>query len=733
MKNIKHIIIWVFLWGMVFDGNVLANIRFGSHNSSLTAGNKGVLNIDAAMLNIKAGTINKMERGIVKGSNIYFEDAYLTSGLSESYLNGMLNPSFKGDNIVKDVTQFGRIELAQRGADFDSSDFFMTNPGGMLAQILVKPGFSSMRGQPLFFGKNDITLEDYTSVLGIGIQNTLNSNIILNGGALYLQNDLSLGDDATFVGDGQIVFNNRRISLGGTASVWAGSILWNSALDLQLNSRVELSGIWSFYGDGQVNGNGNVLDLASGGSILIYPNSRLRLSGVRLKGLGTGKIIMAPGAELFLSDVEIEMNDTYDIYSGGIYVDGATTITTKNNLLTFRSSTPDDYVLSTDADENLIFVKGLDTHGSLTIDRVALTYDPLESIDQYNIRPLRINDPNHKFINIINGASIRKFRMESISFLDYSSDTALQRYAVVFPVRPIKIFPEVINGLLNYEVRVKGNSNYYRFTEAHQPLMFISDGVHALYENLLFSQFSAEYLSLGSDSSLIFGNGSTVELFRNEDLNYTWTFQGNAVIRGGGSILTLGPKGAIVLQGQNSTLTVQGMTIKGISGNKIRCLDDSAKFVFKDVTWIQNGDFEWSKGAFNVLGAFSVVGPHTFGYTTDQVSTILSDATMSLFRGAIFNYQPKSGVRNLLQMSDEAATLFMEDSTLSAPAPGLQLTNGRLELSKFNYLTNDGGRDAGTGIVFGDGNIDHNLIIDQPSSDALTSLSGVLIVQNVAE
>lgn len=743
----------------LFFGHWLeAGIRFGSEKSSITAGENGILNIKSDKLYVDRGTVNKNAYGSIKGSPIYLESSYLTTGLSEAYLRGKFDPSYESEPVEGGIAQVGRVEF---GSYAEKSDYILANPGGALFKVLAKPGFSLLRGQPLFFGKNDLEIADDNTLFALGIQNTLNSNIVLNGGVLYLQNDLSLGDDSTIVGDGQIVFNNRRISLGGTASKWTGNLIWNNALDLQMNSRVELSGKWAFFADCQVNGNSNVLDIANGGIILVYPNSRLRLTGVRLKGLGTGKIILAPNSELLLSDVEIEMNDNYDIYAGGIYIDGATTIVAKDKLLTFRSSTPDDYVLSMDDQYNLSFIKGLDSHGSLTIDRVALTYDPLEFVDQYNIRPLRINDPNHKFINIINHGSIRKFRMESISFLDYSSDTALQRYAVVFPVRPIKIYPEVINGQLNYEVKVQGNSNYYRFTEAHQPLMYISDNVHAVYENLLFSQFSAEYLSLGKESSLIFGNNTTVELFRNEDLNYTWTFQGNTIIRGGGSILNLGPKGAIVVQGAGSKLTIQGMTIKGIEAKKIRCTNDRAKIIFKDVKWIQSGNFEWARGAFDVLGDFSIIGPHTFSYTAWARSAILSDATMSLLRDAVFYYAPSYkldvdlgsiivvpvpevvrdakkpilvsplSARNLLTMQDASSTLFMENATLSAPVPGLQLTNGRLELSKFNYLRNDGGIDSGTGIVFGDGNKDHNLIVDQPSSDALRTLSGMLVNQNV--
>ena len=715
-----------------------ANVRFGGKNSSIIAGEKGYLKVDSPTLCVKNGNLNKVERGYLQGNTITFEDAYFTAGLSESFVNGVFHPGENVEVVAGGSPQIGTMHLSQRGEAYDTSDFFMTNPGGVLYKIAVDYGDSFMRGQPLFFGHNDITLKDYTSRFSIGIQNTLNSNIILNGGTLYLQNDLSLGDDATFIGDGQIVFNNRRISLGGTASRWTGNLLWNNALDLQMNSRIELEGVWSFYRDAQINGNSNVLDLAQGGQILVYPDTELRLSGVKIKGLGTGKIIMAPTARICLSDVEIEMNDHVDIYAGSWYIDGATSVITKDKLLTFRSSTPDDSNLVLDDYGYVEWTKGLDTHGSLSIDRVALTYDPLEFVDQYNIRPLRINDPNHKYINIINGGSIRKFRMESISFLDYSSDTALQRYAVVFPVRPVKIFPEVINGVLNYDVNVKGNSNYYRFTEAHQPLMFITDDVHAVYQDMLFSQFSAEYLELGNNASLIFGNNTTVELFRSEDLTYTWTFQGTAHIRGGGAILNLAEHGNIVVAGEGSSLTIQNMTIKGLSRDKIRCLEASSRIIFKDVTLILENDFDWHTGACDVLGDVTISGGYAFAYTSPAQSMIYADSTLLLKHETTFLYNPYGNIplgalvqdyRELIHLADRSATFAFDSATLSAPAPGMQLINGRLVFTRYNSLFNEGGTNAQTGIVFGNGISENNVLIDMANPYSLSVASGVKIEQ----
>lgn len=724
MKIYNKFFLLFVLGGVIFfDAHTV--IRFGSKTSSLVAGDDGVLNIATSGLTVDAGTVTKKKTGQVKGRSIRFENAYFNSWLSEGFITGTFVPD-DADGV---------IEL--QNPETDSGDFLLTNPGGLFSKVKVKDeGTGVLRGNPLFFGTDDIIVEapseSSTSVgwLALGVQNTVNTNINLNGGVLELQGDLSLGDDASIVGGGQVVFNNRRLSLGGTASYWTDSLLWNNALDLQLNSKVTLQGAWLFYSDCQVNGNGNVLDIADG-ILLLYPGAKLRLSGVRLKGLGSGEIIMAEDSELILSDVEIEMNDDYDIYAGGVYVDGSTNIITKDHTLTFRSSTDDDWGIAFDAEFNLEYIKGLDTHGSLTIDRVALTYDPLEFIDKFNIRPLRIQDPNHKFVNIIHNGSIRKFRMESISFLDYSSDTAMQRYAVVMPARPVKIFPESTGGKLNYDFTVRGRSNYYRFTCAHEPLIFISDDVHVVYEDLLFSEFSAEYLSLGSNASLIFGDKTTVQLFRSEELNYTWTFRGNAILRGGGSILTLGSHGNIVLDGEGSTLLIDGLTLKGVTDNNVRCLKGSSKIIFKDVKWVQSGDFTFDTGAFDLLGDLTMASPYTFSYTTTQKSTILSDSTLTLMRGMTFNYQPAvttgASAKSLLYLQDFSSTLVLNEVTLSAPAPGIQLTNGRLILSKRNILKNDGAQSKSDGFVWGDGDADHNLTIEQSTSDFYEMSSGGIV------
>jgi hypothetical protein len=713
-----------------------ANIKFGNTDSKITIGADASLTVASNYMYINGGQLDRTELAEVRGTPIYFTRGKLSSYLSTSSFSGRYEGTTANIDALKPYEDpnelvWGACELGYH-TDPAGLDFVLANPGGFRQKIYVDSGEHILRGQPLFpeNGKTDIVLKDKYCLLGIGIQNTFNPRIALNGGVILLQDDLRLGDDAIFSGDGQVVFNNRRLSLGGTTAYWNDRILWNSAFDLQLNSLTVLRGVWEFVGDGQINGNGNVLDIAGGGTIFVRPDSQLRLSGVKLKGLGSGNFFMGKNSVLRLSDVDIEMDADFTFNSGDVIIDGDTYVLTKDHILTFAEHPASG------------------TKGTLTVDRVALTYDPLDFVDKLNIRPLAIQDPEHKFIKIINNGSIRKPRVESISFVSYGTDSAMQRYAVLWPERPMTIFPEGKDGVFNFNITIDGKTQFVSFTTTDKPLLYISDNVKATYENVYFREFSPKHLSLGQNATLTFGNNTTVKLWSDDELNYRWTFKGNTALRGAGAILTLGEAGEIVLEGENSVLYIESVEFKGLSGTKIRCTSNTSKIIFKDVSWIQDGDFDYNYGAIDVLGDWMLIGPgkpitisetghdvvgiHTFNYKSNQKINILDNGTMSLMKGMKFNYEPSNKDKNLIVMKKSSSMLVLDESVLSAPAPGLQLTVGRLVINKQCYAKNDGsGGNEEDSIIFGNGDKDGNLFIDQSGDASIQALTGFIINKNV--
>lgn len=699
----------------VFSRN---RMKFGNQQSSFVLGKGGKFigntygsdtNPDGYII-IEGGGFTGKEGSEFSGCPVKFKDGVLTVGASISNFNGVLDLQ---ENIVKLVDN----DLPQPGGTL------ISNPGGLYTLTTESySGFNILRGQPLFNRPvtgnsspqpNAVQLKDTGAVLSLGIQNTLNTNVILNGGGIVLEDDLRFGDLGIIKGGdagyGSIVFNSRRLSLGGTDSEWDSTLVWNSAHDLQLNSAVTLTGKWAFTGPGQINGNGNVIDIRGGGTIYVLRNPFadppeleapvLRLAGVHIKGLGSGRIVLADtDSTLILTDTVIEMDDDYSFTNGTVLVEGSSTIITRDHILSFTDS------------------EDLSTNGKLIVDRVSLTYDTQATLENKNIRPTLIEDPRNKYVEVLGGGEIRTFKADSATFRNYQTSGSLQKYAIVANYRPFVILPVPTDNpdVLEYNVTVDGNTNFLGFTRDDVAVFFIADGVQARMTRIVLRDLSPKHISLGTGSSLTFADKTTVSLARNEVLNDTWVFEGETILKGGGNILELGPNGVIELRGENSQLLLDGIILKGISGNNIRCTSDTSTIQLKGVKWIQSADATYSVGSLEIMDDISMSGPYNFTYASPQPLTILSNATLTLNREKVFTYQPSSLAGNLFTFADSSGAFMIDSATLAAPNVAMQLDGGRFIVRGRNFA-------RGAGITLGS-----SLTTDQPSGATIIKTQALL-------
>jgi len=208
------------------------------------------------------------------------------------------------------------------------------------------------------------------------------NSIDLNGGSVVLTRDLKFGDDTRFVHTGTVNLNGKTLSFGGLPLTWDTQVLWRHASDIQLNSRTELNTTWYFDGDGHVSANGNIIDLTGGGTLWVRQNTALWLTNMKIKGLGSGHIVFEDQtSQLLLSNVEIELDNDYTFTTGGIYVEGPTTIITKDKIVSFEQK------------------------ASLTVDGLTLWYDTLSYGDNNNIQPLMHDtfaNPSGKYVTGLN-------------------------------------------------------------------------------------------------------------------------------------------------------------------------------------------------------------------------------------------------------------------------------------------------------------------------------------------
>ncbi len=258
----------------------------------------------------------------------------------------------------------------------------------------------------------------------------------------------------------------------------------------------------------------------------------------------------------------------------------------------------------------------------------------------------------------------------------------------------------------------------------------------ALIEGGGLVELGSNDLTLGSQdlswTSTIYFDSSQATLDINSmiKLYSTWTFSGNCVLKGNNNILWLKPTGQIKIE-RGSTLELQGIRLKALGGNNLKCEDDSGLIIFNACKTRLAADYNFEKGSFYVDYKFDVKGSYTFNYKSSQVSQIGMCSFFRFFPGTTFSYCPPTPQRDLIYQTGCDACFCLNDATLHSTTTGMQLTRGKIGIYGDSYITSDATCKA-NGIIFGDGQDENNDInIEVFPGATLDLLSGYLVYKNI--
>lgn len=203
-----------------------------------------------------------------------------------------------------------------------------------------------------------------------------------------------------------------------------------------------------------------------------------------------------------------------------------------------------------------------------------------------------------------------------------------------------------------------------------------------------------------ANNGFIEGNGHSILLSGDLDLDSTLQFDEDTIIDGNNNVLTLGTNG--VLQVTNGKkLTLKNIIIKDLndtSGSKLVMSGATSQLILDNTKIWLNGNYTFNQGFFSAYNDVSISGTgRTFEYTSAQISTINKQSKLSIENGVTFYYNAGSNSR--ISMTDNTAELYLNGCTLSANATGLKLNNGMVKLDGTVTLGAAGGSFA-TGIRF---------------------------------
>lgn len=168
----------------------------------------------------------------------------------------------------------------------------------------------------------DVDLQDNTVTVTYAGTRRFDQSINLNGGTIFLEEDISFNKDKRIQGPGNIFGNGRRISFGSSDFTQNSNLYFDNASGISINGNMTLESVWTFSGSkNRINGKGNLLTLGSGGKIIIERGSTLVLENIVLDGITTDNLYCKNQAgNMYLKDMGWLQDATYTFSTGSLSI-----------------------------------------------------------------------------------------------------------------------------------------------------------------------------------------------------------------------------------------------------------------------------------------------------------------------------------------------------------------------------------------------------------------------------
>lgn len=278
-------------------------------------------------------------------------------------------------------------------------------------------------------------------------------------------------------------------------------------------------------------------------------------------------------------------------------------------------------------------------------------------------------------------------------------------------------------------VVLDGGGYRFSFPASQEAVVVVNDFCAVTIQNILLDNLEVANISLGSGSSLTFGNNTVIQLKQNQVLTTTWKFSGVCSIVGQNNSLDLA-SGVLQVQA-GATLNISNLTLSNVSTPSITCLSSASSINFNNVRILMSGNCNFTTGTFSVTNKLNIGGPYTFSMQTSLASTIYTNSELIIEPGTVFSYAPTVANQNLLILTDKSSKLSLIEATMNVTTTGLRLSKGTLWVDGASFLTS-AATVAAEGVYFGDGASSANdLTIDTQPAASLTLTSGQLIYDNL--
>ena len=657
------------LWADFYCANTNATIRLKTADSKLILG---------APLNF-SGTLSLRDNSMdsVLGNKINFTQGVLQAG--------NLSTNFTGNY---DTTTIDKILLA-------GDNSLDVQVGTITVPIFVSGTNNTISGNPQL--TQEITLQDQNTSLQIAIRSNLTKNINLNQGTLLLGADLKLADGVWLVGPGTIDFAGNQLGMGVMVMTCTTDMIFSNDANISLATDVALNNCsWTFAdvaGFSVINGNSNAIDLGANGRLILAPNHVLWLNNVVIRGLGDaageGNFVLANDDSIVvMRNAKLDFASNFTLTQGQFYLQGADSVFVVRNA-TF----------------NII------NNAILSVDHVALVWDPLSIGNSFNCPILPAASSNQQ---LINGGYIRCINSTSQPLSIFSSSSSLSSNFDITAATPL-IFNNP-DPATTKPITVNGNGNYMQFPRSATDICFtVQPGVALTLSNIVLKDFNPSTIALGAGAELILGDNTIVELGKDTFITIPLVIGGSAEFNGYGCSLTLVHNNSLVIKAPSKTFKLQNLSLHGAGDvtrdsstiSRLRMMYPDDKIILEDTKLHLNNDLLIDCGSVDIQGLVQATGNGScLIYTSSGSLTVLPDSMLFLDQGVTFSYAPDLGItpengtaqtyeesRKCFVLAAPSSVLYLNGATLHSSHTGMVLDTGTLLVGDHSVLKSVAGID----------------------------------------
>lgn len=504
------------------------------------------------------------------------------------------------------------------------------------------------------FIKNGFTFADSLTTCTFDSVFPVSGGVQLNGGTLYLNQDLLFSNITDLEGLGTIIGNNHLLDFCSSVQSFPGNTSLFVNTILSLNTHIILDDAITFSGICQLNGRGNNLIMDPDASITIASGSTLLLKDITVENVEGMNINLADDtSQLILHNVALELISSFTFNYGSFLCIGDVLIT--GSYAFFYTSSQTSTITK---DANLIFAdQAILSIGMQNVDAPVqpLAFADLSSVLMFDNATLSVNPNGVQFI----AGTVVTMRDVEVDVASTSSSTGLilgdgtQQGDMVFDMYP-GCSVNYTGGAVVYNVTngngILANSDTVDLVRADASIFWLNQNV--TLANMSIDVGDGSTLYVAPNVTLDYSNATmntpegSFELNGTRYNSYTTLLSGNQsifmikgylpmytmiastgnAIQGNGNI-----GGAIILQDENAEL------IWGLEGNLLNTMYmNNGSLVLASNFVCANGVQFSGPGTIHLSNNSFILGQNDLNWTdaiywdgTNGVLSINSDVTLS--------------------------------------------------------------------------------------------------------